>query len=359
MAANNHSSAVGLLSIGAVSRRYSISQTTIRRAHAKGDLKAYVLPSGHRRLKVSEIEKWLGVDEEKNGQDCPICLIHRVSSHGQDQKKGKSDKSSLDHQIKEVREYVEERWGPEAYASAYIYTRISGGMNYENEVFQRFVTDLATGKFKNGYIVATYFDRVMRNGIEIVETLCKIHNTQIIYINTQSDDEDPMSEMMLECIATIQHYCAKVSGQKTRLKLKVYVDQHHLKEMWQLHQQGMSYQTIAEKFKDRPNEKGQFYTKNIVRTELIENQAALSKLLPQKVDKSSWDRFCEAKIRKGGQKTRLGRKAVIEAYRAFCEENGLVVLSSNKIGRQTKKMGWEKKFNGKGNIVFCGLSLIQ
>lgn len=351
-----------LFSIGKICHKYGLSQPTVRKACDSGQLRCFTLPSGHRRISESDMDRFLGQgvdDTEVTDTSTPYAVVCRVSNQKQNRPVGNSKLSSLDQQIDQCRLYVVERYGQKVWDNSHKYFRCASGLNFTNDIFVQFLKDLVSGKFRNGRIISVYEDRIMRLGVNIISELAKMGNTTIEYIQTISPDDDPISEMLSDVLSIMTYYTAKCSGQKSREKTLVKMDDESLKECFHLYQQGYSYKKLQDMMSGRINEKGQSYSRGITRANLIRNNSTLSTLLPQKGIDSSFGRFCKSCVRSSGESSRLSRIKLLERYRGFCVDNGENELSGKKISVEIKKMGWEKRFNDRGNVVYCGLGLIR
>src|SRR5690349_3291968 len=73
-------------------------ENTIRRASDAGELKAYRLPSGHRRWTRSDVFAWLGIDDVNPAQQpaAAVLIYARVSSHKQSKN---YEKGSVDNDL--------------------------------------------------------------------------------------------------------------------------------------------------------------------------------------------------------------------------------------------------------------------
>ena len=201
-----------LLRIGEVCSRFNLHPNTVRRACNNGELAAYVLPSGHRRFALSDVFKWLGIETgDLNGGQAgvPVALVARVSSRGQATARGNSDASDLERQVARLEDYAKQRWGIMATTTMYI--SVGSGLNFERVEFLKLIDDILAGKFKGGYVVATYFDRVCRYGIAMVRQICKAGECELVF--TEADADKEVHETLAdEILGILTHFTAKASG---------------------------------------------------------------------------------------------------------------------------------------------------
>lgn len=351
-----------LLRLRDVVARYSVAETTIRRATADGSLACLRLPSGHRRFRESDVLSWLGIveqEEKVNGYgQIPVAAVIRVSSDGQNRRIGNSDKSSMEHQEGRVREYIRNRWGEKA--RVIWYRSVGSGMNFERKEFLRLIADILDGKFRGGFIIASDFTRVCRFGIKLVEFLASKGGCEIAY-TMATEDKDLNESLTDEILSILTHYTAKASGQKQKQLNETKMDEGKLRDafIWNT-KLGLSYRAIAERFnreKRGHDARGKKITRYVVMKRLEENRATLEKLYGDEVgDKNSFQQFVDKFVRKSiSDKTRLSRKRLLEVYAEWATAQELPVLPSKTISKFTT--GWQKVFDGHGCVVFCGLSL--
>jgi len=347
-----------------VVQRYSVAETTIRRATENGSLTCLTLPSGHRRFREADVLEWLGIDieaEEKKGNvGVRIAAIVRVSTSGQNRKVGNSDKSSLEHQEGRVKEYIDERWGRTAKVTWY--KSVGSGMNFERKEFLQLIQDVLAGKYRGGFILATDFTRVCRFGIKMVEFLAKQGGCQIVY--TMNDEAKELQESLSdEILSILTHYTARASGAKSKALNETKLSEDQLRDCFLWYRSGLSYRGCAERLRQEKRGKdvrGRTISRTVVHKRLKENWATLERLYSSdEVEKNSFEIFVKKYVRKSRtNKTRLSRMRLIESYGEWCKREDTNELSSRRISLFTKKLGWERKLDAKGAVVFCGLSML-
>ena len=350
-----------LLRMRDVVSRFSVCETSIRRATASGALKCLTLPSGHRRFREYDVLTWLGQDyAEEKGSDgeIPIAAVVRVSSSNQNRRVGSSDKSSMEYQQDRVQTYINQRW--DARTKVTWYKRVSSGMNFEAPEFLQLIGDILDGKFRGGVIVATDFTRVCRFGIKLVEHICKLGGCEIEY-TLDRDDKDENESLTDDILSILTHFTAKASGKKQKEINGVRMDEEQLRDAYLWHKSGMTYRGIAARLSREKRDtdfKGRKITRSVIYKRLQENWNALSNLYPEgPIEPSSFDAFVSKHIKKAGEKARLRRKEVIAAYKSFCAESGLAPISSRKIKVSTESMNWKSVFDNDGLVAYCGLKL--
>jgi excisionase family DNA binding protein len=102
----------GLLSIGEASRILGVSQQTMRSAADNGSLRAFVLPSGHRRFALDDCYAWLGQGgENPAAKELKTIVYARVSGGKQAKGIAKGEESDLTRQIQRLTAYCAENFG--------------------------------------------------------------------------------------------------------------------------------------------------------------------------------------------------------------------------------------------------------
>jgi predicted site-specific integrase-resolvase len=287
-----------------------------------------------------------------------VALVARVSSKGQASARGKSDASDLERQVNRLKQYARERWGNTANTTTYI--SVGSGLNFERVEFLKLIDDILAGKFKGGYVVATYFDRVCRYGIQMVRQICKAGGCELVF--TETDAEKECHESLAdEILGILTHFTAKASGQKAKRALKVVVSEDVLKDIWQWHKAGYSYCWIERKLREQnrhKDEKGRVISQHVVRVSILENRDALEALSPSTPVLHSFGRFHSECIRRASDKVRLKKKTLMAKYTAWCEREGEQPMSNRAVGKFLDTLGIQKRFDRTGCVTYVGLSLL-
>ena len=164
-----------------------IDATTLRRWDREGKIHCIRLSNNFRRVPEEEINRILGV--KSNRIDA---LYARVSSNYQ--------KSDLYNQINRLKSL---------HPDAIVYSDIRSGLKFNRKGFSELLDRIENNQINNIYI--THRDRLARFGFDLIEAICRIHNTKII----ETDGEEIASaneELTRDLISIITSFSARLYG---------------------------------------------------------------------------------------------------------------------------------------------------
>ena len=164
-----------------------IDATTLRRWDREGKIHCIRLSNNFRRVPEEEINRILGV--KSNRIDA---IYARVSSSDQ--------KNDLYNQIDRLKLL---------YPDAQVFSDIKSGLKFSRKGFIELLNMIEDNKVNNIYI--THRDRLARFGFDLIESICKMHNTRII----ETDGEEILSankEMTRDLISIITSFSARLYG---------------------------------------------------------------------------------------------------------------------------------------------------
>lgn len=193
-----------MIAIGKVVRLLGVSATTLRRWDANGTLPAtYRTRGGHRRYRLAEILAWSTREQqvaEAPSQDSkmrPQAITYaRVSAAKQ--------KADLQRQTEHLREYVE----AQGWTLVKQYQDIGSGLNDKRKGLLALIRDIVA--LQPDYLVCRFSDRLARFGIEIIRTLCKIYDTQIVITQEQDEAASINDQLVKDVIALITSFAGKL-----------------------------------------------------------------------------------------------------------------------------------------------------
>ena len=168
-----------------------IDATTLRRWDHEGKIHCIRLSNNFRRVPEEEINRILGV--KSNRIDA---IYARVSSSDQ--------KNDLYNQINRLKPL---------YPDAQVFSDIKSGLKFNRKGFIELLNMIEDNKVNNIYI--THRDRLARFGFDLIENICKIHNTRII----ETDGEEILSankEMTRDLISIITLFSSKLYGLRSQ-----------------------------------------------------------------------------------------------------------------------------------------------
>ncbi len=168
-----------------------IDATTLRRWDREGKIHCIRLSNNFRRVPEEEINRILGI--KNNRIDA---IYARVSSN--------DNKSDLYNQIERLKSL---------YPDAIVYSDIRSGLKFNRKGFNELLNKIENNEINNIYI--THKDRLARFGFDLIENICKMHNTNII----ETDGEEIVSaneELTRDLRAIITSFSSKLYGLRSQ-----------------------------------------------------------------------------------------------------------------------------------------------
>ncbi|EQB70150.1 MAG: hypothetical protein AMDU4_FER2C00264G0005 [Ferroplasma sp. Type II] len=171
-----------------------LNPNTLRNWDRKGKIKCIRLSNNFRRVPESEINRILGIKNNRMS-----FIYARVSSHDQ--------KADLDRQIQKLQAVSPE---------SHVVSDIRGGMKFNRKGFIELLELVEKDKVSTIYV--THRDRLARFGFDLVEKVCNIHGTEIV----ETGGEEILSaneELTKDLISIITSFSARLYGLRSH-KLK-------------------------------------------------------------------------------------------------------------------------------------------
>ncbi|SFV59965.1 Mobile element protein [hydrothermal vent metagenome] len=99
-----------------------------------------------------------------------------------------------------------------------IISDIGSGINYNKNGLKELLKMVSNNQVSKVFIV--HKDRLIRFGFELIEEICKIHNTEIVVINSSEDKTD--EQEMIEDIMNIIHvFSCRMNGKRSHINKKL------------------------------------------------------------------------------------------------------------------------------------------
>ena len=171
-----------------------LNPNTLRKWDREGKIKCIRLSNNFRRVPESEINRILGIKNNRMS-----FIYARVSSHDQ--------KADLDSQIQKLQTVSPE---------SHVVSDIRSGMKFNRKGFIELLDLIEADKVSAIYI--THRDRLARFGFDLVEKVCNIHGTEIV----ETGGEEILSaneELTKDLISIITSFSARLYGLRSH-KLK-------------------------------------------------------------------------------------------------------------------------------------------
>lgn len=187
-----------LMNIKEASEYLHVAQGTLRRWEREGLIKPSRTEGGHRRYSEEDLLLLLSKKGMISSSDKYTIGYCRVSTNAQ--------KDDLQRQIDTVSNYCA--------AKGYQFKMISdigSGLNYKKTGLNKLIELICTNQIDR--IVINYKDRLVRNGFELIEKVCKMHNVSIEIINLTEDNNK--NELVDDVLSIITVYSAKLYGSRS------------------------------------------------------------------------------------------------------------------------------------------------
>ena len=205
-----------LLSMADTCSILNVSQETLRNWDADGTLKPVRTKGGHRRYKQSDINAYMGIEEEEiNRSLLPVATYARVSSHEQKQK------GDLDRQSQRLSEYCAKK----KYRVEHIIKDVGSGLSDTRSGFNK-LFDLVIQK-KVSKIVVEHKDRLTRFQFSVLVRFFDSYGVEIEKVeNAASNDEEELVQdiMMLMAVFSGKLYGRRSAKRRAEKKLQKGLD---------------------------------------------------------------------------------------------------------------------------------------
>lgn len=156
-----------LISIGKTAELLGTTTRNLRRWDEEGKLNAVRTQGGHRRYRLSDIQRLQGIDPDQPREQEVVVAYCRVSSH--DQKK----KGDLDRQKGRVLSYCSDR----GYYVPHVLEEVSSGMSDSRPKLKTLFNLVSSGEVDR--VVIEHKDRLTRFMFKVFEAFFASHNVQI------------------------------------------------------------------------------------------------------------------------------------------------------------------------------------
>ena len=173
-----------------------IDPTTLRKWDREGKIRCVRLSNNFRRVPESEINRILGVKNNRTS-----LIYARVSSHDQ--------KADLDRQIQKLQTVSPE---------SRVISDIRSGMKFNRKGFLELLDLVEMDKVSAIYV--THKDRLARFGFDLLEKVCNIHGTEIV----ETDGGEILSaneELTKDLISIITSFSARLYGLRSHKMKKI------------------------------------------------------------------------------------------------------------------------------------------
>jgi len=140
-------------------------------------------------------------------------VIHKRISIGYCRVSSRHQKDDLDRQVELVENFITSK-GDEYE----IIKDIGSGINYTKNGLKKLIGLVSQNKVDTIYIL--HKDRLVRFGYELLEEICKKHNTSIVIIN-KSEEKTDEQEMIEDIMNIIHVFSCRMNGRRSHINKKI------------------------------------------------------------------------------------------------------------------------------------------
>ena len=193
-----------LLNIKEAMDYLNVSKITLQRWDNSGRLKAIRTSGGHRRYKLSDLEKFIGEyhAEGKETDDVIVATYARCSTSNQKQH------GDIDRQSQRLSEYCAKK----KYKVEYIIKDMGSGINDKRKGFVK-LCKLITDK-KINKVVIEHKDRLTRFQFNFIKNMYAVFGCDIIVLNDKEDVSDA-EELTRDLMALLASFSGKYYGRRS------------------------------------------------------------------------------------------------------------------------------------------------
>lgn len=198
------------LTISQLAKILNVHVVTIRNWERDGNspLPVHRTQGNQRRYLGKDIKQYLGITSDSPNiqieNNKKTILYARVSSHDQ--------KSDLNTQIELLSLYASSQG-----FQYEVLSEIFSGLNFKRPKFNLLLKMIENNEVER--IIINHKDRLMRFGYEMFESICKMHNVQIIVLDQSNKELE--KELLDDFISLITSFSGKIYGKKSHKNKKI------------------------------------------------------------------------------------------------------------------------------------------
>ena len=183
---------------------------TVQSYCIRGDINSIIIPSGKRIISRDEVIKYLRKSNLLYEDDNKIDLVYaRVSTNKQ------KNRGDLDRQI----EYITKEIITKNPKDLKIFSEVGSGLNDDRKELKKVLNMVMNDEVDRIFIL--YKDRLTRFGFNYLEQVCNKHNTKIIIISNEIQEESIQEELAEDIISIIHSFSGKLYGMRNKIKEKI------------------------------------------------------------------------------------------------------------------------------------------
>ena len=183
---------------------------TVQSYCIRGDINSIIIPSGKRIISRDEVIKYLRKSNLLYEDDNKIDLVYaRVYTNKQ------KNRGDLDRQI----EYITKEIITKNPKDLKIFSEVGSGLNDDRKELKKVLNMVMNDEVDRIFIL--YKDRLTRFGFNYLEQVCNKHNTKIIIISNEIQEESIQEELAEDIISIIHSFSGKLYGMRNKIKEKI------------------------------------------------------------------------------------------------------------------------------------------
>lgn len=194
-----------MMRIGEFAKNSGLSESTLRRLHAAGELiPCHVAKSGTRYYSQAQLDALTNKSAatEKTTVEKPAVGYCRVSTRAQ--------KDDLNTQIENVKAYMSAR----GYQYSII-TDIGSGINYTKDGLRELLRLISEQRVSR--VVVLYKDRLIRFGFELIEYMCQLNDVELEVIDHSAQScEQELSDDLIQIVTVFANRLYGARSHRTR-----------------------------------------------------------------------------------------------------------------------------------------------
>ena len=180
-------------------RIYGLCRLALINYEKNGLLKSLKTPGGIRRYRVEDIERLLGMLEDKQERVRGTILYARVSTRKQ--------QPYLENQVRRLEEYAKSRgWEYK------IVKEIASGVNENRRGLRKLLNMVKRGEVER--VVIEYPDRLARFGFNYLKEFFEGFGVELVVINRREGEKERFQELMEDLVAIVSSFAARIYGQR-------------------------------------------------------------------------------------------------------------------------------------------------
>ena len=313
------------VSISVAANLLSLSQNSVRKMTDASELAHHRTMGGHRRISVSSINEWMGIESDDSIRK--TLIYSRVSGRRQ------KVEGNLSRQVDRLKVYCENVLG-EAKENLICISEQGSGLLETRTGYLKLLDLVIDGRIRR--IVVEHRDRLARYGVVVLETLCEKFGVEIV-ITHQKQDISEDEEMMLDIFSICIVFASRKNGRRGAAEFRMPVQEDLRDKIIALHEDGLGQTKIARIIKEegfRCDKTGKVHAINSVRKTLKayhKLKKATSTLLPN--TKNSLKKFLKESC-SFSDESKCFTRPLFKKYSEWREKNRIEITSSRKMTEQ-------------------------